>query len=65
MRDWLTIVKVKSMLPHGIKAAVEKARDISVHLGLGMTLLGLAEIQSGKDVYYVVSKDDFNEWFGD
>jgi len=63
MNKWLSVIQTWAEIPEIIKDAVENASDAAEHLALDK--LGLAEIIDGDESYYVIKKDDFEEWFGD
>ena len=64
MGKWLVVAKCFTELSEVVKDVVEDARDQAEYLGI-VDRLGVAEIQDGEESYYVVRKDDFEEWFGD
>ncbi|MHA2263574.1 MAG: hypothetical protein ACXAEN_14355 [Candidatus Thorarchaeota archaeon] len=63
MSKWLKTIIVYTELPARLKWDVEDARDQGQYLGVDQ--LGVAEIRDGEDKYYLIRKDDFEEWFGD
>lgn len=63
MSKWLVTIESYDTLPESIKKVVADARDFAIMLGVDR--LGLAEIRDGEEIYYVVRKGDFEEWFGD
>jgi len=63
MDKWLVTIESHDELPESIKVVVADARDFAI--ALGVDRLGIAEIKDGEEWYYVVRKEDFEEWFGD
>ena len=63
MSKWLVTIESHDELPESIKTVVADARDFAIMLGVDR--LGIAEIVDGEEVYYVIRKGDFDEWFGD
>ena len=63
MSNLLVTVMVWQELEENIKADVENARDYAKYLGVDR--LGIVEIHDGLERYYLIKKEDFNEWFGD
>ena len=63
MGKWIKIITIWTDILPALKRAVEDAFDQAKYLGLDE--LGILEMRSGKDSYYVIRKDDFEEWFGD
>lgn len=63
MNKWLVVAVCYLDISDAIKDIVDDARDTA--LALGVDRLGVAEIVDGEEVYYVMRKEDFEEWFGD
>jgi len=64
MNEWLVIAVCYTEIPGVIKDIVDDASDTAAYVGI-TDKLGLAEIIDGDESYYVIKKDDFEEWFGD
>jgi len=63
MRKWLVTVTRRLHIPEDVIDAVDDARDQALHLGVER--LGVAEILDNGNVFYVIRKEDFREWFGE